>query len=43
LADKGWQQALADDAGLKAGLNVVNGQVVHAAVAKDLGLPAVKA
>jgi alanine dehydrogenase len=43
LADKGWQQALADDAGLKAGLNVVNGQVVHAAVAKDLGLPAAKA
>jgi alanine dehydrogenase len=43
LADKGWQQALADDAGLKAGLNVVNGRVVHAAVAKDLGLPAVKA
>jgi len=43
LVDKGWQQALADDAGLKAGLNVVNGQVVHAAVAKDLGLPAVKA
>ena len=39
LADKGWQQALADDAGLKAGLNVVNGQVVHAAVAKDLGPP----
>ena len=43
LADKGWQQALADDPGLKAGLNVVNGQVVHAAVAKDLGLPAAKA
>ena len=40
LADKGWQQALADDAGLKAGLNVVNGRVVHAAVARDLGLPA---
>jgi alanine dehydrogenase len=43
LADKGWQQALADDAGLKAGLNVVNGRVVHAAVARDLGLPPVKA
>ena len=39
LADKGWQQALAEDAGLKAGLNVLNGRVVHAAVAKDLGLP----
>jgi alanine dehydrogenase len=43
LADKGWQQALAEDAGLKAGLNVLNGRVVHAAVAKDLGLPAVTA
>jgi alanine dehydrogenase len=43
LADKGWQQALADDPGLKAGLNVVNGRVVHAAVARDLGLPPVKA
>ncbi len=43
LADKGWQQALADDAGLKAGLNVLNGRVVHAAVAKDLGLPPVTA
>jgi alanine dehydrogenase len=40
LADKGWQQALAADAGLKAGLNVVDGRVVHAAVAKALGLPA---
>lgn len=38
LADKGWQQALAADAGLKAGLNVLDGRVVHAAVAKDLGL-----
>ncbi len=39
LADKGWQAALAADAGLKAGLNVVDGRVVHAAVARDLGLP----
>jgi alanine dehydrogenase len=39
LADKGWQQALAEDAGLRAGLNVIDGKVVHAAVAKDLGLP----
>jgi alanine dehydrogenase len=38
LADKGWQQALAADAGLKAGLNVVDGRVVHAAVARDLGM-----
>ena len=38
LADKGWQQALKDDAGLAQGLNVVDGKVVHPAVAKDLGL-----
>jgi alanine dehydrogenase len=40
LADKGWQQALKDDAGLAQGLNVVDGRVVHPAVAKDLGLAA---
>jgi alanine dehydrogenase len=40
LADQGWQQALAADPGLKAGLNVVDGRVVHAAVARDLGLAA---
>jgi len=39
LADKGWEAALAADAGLKAGLNVVDGRLVHAAVARDLGLP----
>lgn len=38
LADKGWQQALVDDAGLRTGLNVIDGKVVHAAVANDLGL-----
>ena len=43
LADKGWERATADDAGLAAGLNMINGRVVHAAVARDLGLPAVKA
>jgi alanine dehydrogenase len=43
LADKGWQQALAADPGLKEGLNVLEGRVVHAAVAKDLGLTAAKA
>jgi alanine dehydrogenase len=40
LAAKGWQQALAADAGLKAGLNVLEGRVVHAAVARDLGMKA---
>ena len=38
LADKGWQQALADDPHLRRGLNVHAGHVTHAAVAHDLGL-----
>jgi alanine dehydrogenase len=39
LAGKGWQRALAEDAGLLAGLNVHNGAITHAAVATALGLP----
>jgi alanine dehydrogenase len=39
LADKGWERATTEDRGLAAGLNIVRGQVVHAAVARDLGLP----
>ncbi|MFM2289599.1 MAG: hypothetical protein RL684_2742 [Pseudomonadota bacterium] len=39
LADLGWQRALAADAGLKNGLNVLEGRIVHPAVARDLGLP----
>jgi alanine dehydrogenase len=38
LADKGWERATAEDAGLAAGLNIVHGTVVHAAVAHELGL-----
>jgi alanine dehydrogenase len=38
LADKGWEKALADDAGLREGLNVADGRVVHAAAARALGL-----
>ncbi len=38
LADKGWQQALADDAHFAAGLNVHGGQVTYAAVADAFGL-----
>jgi alanine dehydrogenase len=38
LADKGWQRATAEDAGLAAGLNIVHGAVVHPAVAHELGL-----
>jgi alanine dehydrogenase len=37
LADKGWKQALADDAHLRAGLNVSAGRVTHPAVAAALG------
>ena len=44
LADKGWKDALKDDAGLRAGLNVCNGHVTHPIVADALGkkyLPAI--
>jgi alanine dehydrogenase len=37
LADKGWQQALRDDAHLREGLNVCQGQVTCAEVAEALG------
>ena len=37
LADKGWRQALKDDAGLRAGLNICNGHVTHPQVAEALG------
>lgn len=39
LADRGLDQALASDAGFAAGLNVHEGAIAHAAVARDLGLP----
>jgi alanine dehydrogenase len=39
LADKGWELATAEDRGLAAGLNVVDGEVVHPAVAQALKLP----
>ncbi|MDR3507231.1 MAG: alanine dehydrogenase [Caulobacteraceae bacterium] len=38
LANKGWKKALADDAGLAGGLNVVGGEIVHPAVRVALGL-----
>jgi len=38
LADKGWKQALADDAHFAAGLNVHEGQVTYKAVAEAFGL-----
>ena len=39
LANKGWRQALQDDPALAKGANVVDGQVVYAAVARAHGLP----
>lgn len=39
LADKGWKRALAENAHLRAGLNVCQGHITHKAVAKALGLP----
>ena len=43
LAEKGWKQALKDNAHLKNGLNVANGQVTYEAVARDLGYSYVNA
>ena len=37
IADKGWKQAALDDPHLRNGLNVVQGQVTHEAVARSLG------
>jgi alanine dehydrogenase len=38
LAHKGWEQALADDPGFEAGLNVHDGSIKYAAVASAHGL-----
>ena len=38
LADKGWKQAMRDDAHLAAGLNVANGHVTCAPVARAQGI-----
>lgn len=43
LADKGWRQALTDNAHLRAGLNIHSGRVTHEAVARALGYSAVPA
>jgi alanine dehydrogenase len=39
LADKGWRRALADDAGLAAGLSTHHGALTDRALADELGLP----
>jgi alanine dehydrogenase len=38
IADRGWSKALAEDEGLRNGLNVHAGEVTHIAVAAALGL-----
>ncbi len=38
LADKGWERATREDAGLAAGINVREGRIVQEAVAQALGL-----
>ena len=43
LANKGWKQAMRDDAHLRNGLNVCQGKVTHEAVAKALNLDYVPA
>jgi alanine dehydrogenase len=40
LADQGWRAALERDPHLRDGLNVVDGRIVHPAVAESLGLKA---
>lgn len=39
LADKGWKRALQEDSCLLEGANVINGKIVHEAVAFALDLP----
>ena len=39
IAEKGWRQAIADDAHLANGLNVADGTVWHEAVAESLDSP----
>lgn len=39
LADEGWEKACTADKGLSEGLNIVNGEIVHSAVAETFGLP----
>jgi alanine dehydrogenase len=43
LAEKGWKKALADDAHLRAGLNVAFGEITYKPVAEALGYASVAA
>jgi alanine dehydrogenase len=39
IANKGWKKALSDNVGLRNGLNVCDGKIVHQGVADSLSLP----
>ena len=39
LADNGWEKACEADAGLKRGLNIIDGKIVYKAVADAFNLP----
>ncbi|HWG33603.1 MAG TPA: alanine dehydrogenase, partial [Gemmatimonadaceae bacterium] len=39
LANKGWKQALRDNAALRKGLNIVEGKVTYPGVAEAFGMP----
>jgi alanine dehydrogenase len=39
LADRGWKATLAEDAGLRNGLQICAGHVTHAGLAQDVGRP----
>jgi alanine dehydrogenase len=39
IANKGWEVACKEDAGLAEGLNIMNGKIVYKAVADTFGLP----
>lgn len=39
LANKGWEKAVRENAGLKEGLNIVHGKIVHQPLAESLHLP----
>ncbi|MGB3801226.1 MAG: alanine dehydrogenase [Lewinella sp.] len=39
IADKGWERATAENEGLRAGLNVVRGEIVLPEVAEAFGMP----
>ena len=39
LADKGWEQACAEDSGLKLGLNIINSKITFPGVAEAFNMP----